>query len=83
MDVAIAFTEVTTYARQLHNLTQIIIFIKRPKFRFDILQEIKPYEYNPLNNLLTFTYLYTRGGHFKVKLNTTCETSLLPLYYMA
>ena len=26
--------------------------------------------------------LKTRGYHFIVKLNTTCEQSLLPLYYM-
>ena len=25
---------------------------------------------------------HARGGHSIVKLNTTCETSLLPLYYM-
>ena len=27
-------------------------------------------------------YLKSRGGHFIVKLNTTWEQSLLPLYYM-
>ena len=28
-------------------------------------------------------YKPPHGGHSIVKLNTTCETSLLPLYYMA
>jgi hypothetical protein len=34
-----------------------------------------------LNNFVK-KCIFSRGGHFIVKLNTTCETSLLPLYYM-
>ena len=35
-----------------------------------------------INNVL-WSSCTGRGGHSIVKLNTTCKTSLLPLYYMA
>ena len=70
-------------------LTQTMMFMTCSRWQYpkwSVLKSLKcPTSVHPQSEMYRFG-LYvsqSRGGHFIVKLNTTCETIMLPLYYMS